>query len=261
MNTEFSKILAYAKSHWQSDTKWQVAEKDYSQILVRALADITKGKTLSKKFVRIAGISGSGKTTQLLPAATEYFKSHKLSPVVVAAREFVKYHPHYEEIKSLHGEAELRQATDEFSTIMLFLVLSELTKQGYDIILDVALVDPSMEQILQQMLNGYAYEQLLLMIAVSPEVARKQLESRGWRHSSETEQEFIRATSAALEFYAGSFPNIPIIIWDTFSKSPVYDGKVKNALPIFKKTSSITDIPLHDEAVLKESKIAYLTML
>lgn len=263
MNNNFEKMIDYVKAHWQSDLKreWQVKDEDYKNILLKILTDLTKGKTLNKKIVRIAGISGSGKTTQLLPAAEEYFKNKKMSPVLVAAREFAPYHPHFNEIKGFYGEENVRKKTDDFSAIMLFLTLNELVRQGYDIILDVALVDPSMEQILQQLVNTYDYEELILLIAASKEVAIKHLESRGWRHSGAAEGEFIRAMSVALNFYAENFSNLRVIMWDTFSEEPIYDGKVKGALPAFEKASSITEVPPHDEAVLLERKIAYLSML
>jgi len=263
MSPTLNKIIDYASSHWKSEVgpAYQVKAEDYPRILVKVMADITKGKTLSKNFVRIAGISGSGKTTQLVPAAEAYYKSRKQSPVLVAARVFAPYHPYYEEIKTEYGEENIRRHTDEFATIMLFLVLSELVKAGYDIILDVALLDPSMEQILEQMLNAGNYEQLMLAIAVSPEVATKQLEGRNWRHSKSTEEEFVKATTKALAFYAENFTNLHIIMWDTFSENPIYDGKVKGALPAFEEASAITDIPPHDEATLLERKIAYLSML
>ncbi len=261
MNPVLEKVITYAKSHWKSevDLPLQVRAEEYPAILTTVMADITKGKSLNKKIVRIAGISGSGKTTQLVPAAEAYFEARKESPVLVAARVFAPYHPHYEEIMAKYGEENIRRHTDEFATIMLFLVISELIHAGFDIILDVALLDPSLEQVLEQMLNASNYEELMLLIAVSPEVAGHQLASRNWRHSKSTEEEFARVMTKALEFYAQNFSNIHTIIWNTYDESPVYDGPVKNAMPSFIAESAKTDIPPHDEKVLLESKVAYLS--
>ena len=261
MNPILDKVVAYATSHWKSEVapELQVEIEEYPRILVKVLADLTPGKSLNKKIVRIAGISGSGKTTQLVPAAEAYFKSKKQSPILVAARIFAPYHPHYDEIKNRYGESEIRKHTDEFATIMFFLTLNELVKAGYDIILDVALLDPAMEQILEQILNAGNYEQLMLLIAVSPEVARRQLEGRAWRHSKATEEEFVRTMSKALQFYAENFSNIHVIMWNTYSKNPIYDGPAKDAPQSFNKASLETDIPIHDKEALLKSKIAYLS--
>lgn len=260
-DTALLKTIEYMKAHWPSGVKkeWQVGIDEYPAILKRVMMDFTRGKSQQKYFVRIAGLSGSGKTTQLLPAAGAYFEERGLSPVLVAARKFVEYHPYYQEILDYYGEAELRKMTDEFSTIMMFMTLNALTEAGYDIILDVTLLDPEIERILLGMISKY--EAMMLMVAVAPEVAERQLGRRNWRHSRETELEFVRATGLALEFYAASWPEMRVVMWDVFDTQPIYDGAIKNATAIFNKYSSLTDIPEHDESMLREAKIRYLTSI
>lgn len=254
-----TKTIRYMKEHWPSTVKeeWQVNLDEYPKILKKVLADFTEDKSRGGYFIRIAGLSGSGKTTQLLPAAEAYFEKKHLKPVLVAARRFVEYHPHYQEIMDFYGEAELRKMTDEFSTIMMFLTLNALTKDNYDIILDVTLLDPEIEKILIGMINKY--EAMMLMIAVAPEVAERHLGERDWRHSRETELEFIRATDFALEFYAKAKPKMRIVLWNVFDAQPIYDGSIENVLETFRKYSALVDIPDHDESLLRESKIRYLT--
>lgn len=260
-NSDFAQVVEYMKSHWPSQAKpeWQVGLDEYPNLAKKVFADLTAGKTTKHHLVRIAGLSGSGKTTQLLPAVENYFNSQNLKPVLVAARIFAVYHPHYQEIKDFYGEAKVRSLTDEFATIMMFLMLDALTKAGYDIILDVTLLDPIVENILLKMLSAYQYESLLLMIAASPEVTEKHLGGRSWRHTRETELEFIRATKAAMEFYATKAPELRAVIWNVYDIEPVYDGPVKDSIKTFTKYSAVTDIPPHDEAELRTAKIDYLS--
>ena len=220
---------------------------------------MAKDATISHQFIRIAGISGSGKTTQILPAVEAYSKKHQYRPVLVAARRFVEYHPHYQEIKTYYGEANLRKYTDEFSTIMLFLVLSALIKGGYDIVLDVTLLDPAMESILVDMLEKAQYHTLLLMIAVSPTVTEHFLSDRAWRHTKATEQEFIRATSDALAFYSSRTPDSRIILWSVYDLAPIYDGPIQGVAPVFADYSSRTTLPAPDDDARRAAKISYLT--
>lgn len=257
------KTIEYMKTHWPSDVepKWQVELEEYPEIIKKVLADFTDSKTKTNHFVRIAGLSGSGKTTQILPAAERYFAKKGLNPVLVAARRFVEYHPHYQEIKDFYGEENLRKKTDEFSTIMMFLTLSALTKQGYDIILDVTLLDPAIEQILLNMLGAGNYETLLLMIAISPVVTEHFLGGRSWRHSKETEEEFIRATEKALDFYAKNASGERIILWSVYDEQPIYDGPIKNALKIFTEYSSREELPKNDDIARREAKIKYLELI
>ena len=147
---EIKKIIDYMQAHWPSRVKpeWQVGIEDYPQILSKVIEEITLAATKNRHLIRIAGISGSGKTTQILPAVEAYSRENNFEPILMAARRFVEYHPHYQEIKEYYGEENLRKNTDEFCTIMLFLSLSALIEGGYDVVLDVTLLDPEMEEIL-----------------------------------------------------------------------------------------------------------------
>ena len=260
-NPDLIKTVNYMRAHWPSKVKpeWQVNLHEYPDILRKVVADFTKDKTKMRQLIRIAGLSGSGKTTQILPAAEAYCKKRSISPVLVAARLFVEYHPHYQEIKDFYDEKDVRKMTDEFSTIMMFLALHALTKAGYDIILDVTLLDPTIEQILLNMLNQNQYEALLLMIATSPTVTEYFLKGRSWRHTKATEQEFIRATSHALNFYAESAPKMRTILWSVYDLNPIYDGPVSGCLKIFTDYSASETLPASDDAIRAAAKISYLT--
>ena len=262
-NRELEQIIKYMKSHWPSEVKpeWQVGLAEYPAILEQAVKDFTLSATKNHRLIRIAGISGSGKTTQILPAVEAYCKKNNYEPILMAARRFVEYHPHFQEIKEYYGDENLRKNTDEFATIMLFLTLSELIKGGYDILLDVTLLDPEMESILLKLLKAGNYEMLILMIAVSPTVTEQYLSGRAWRHTKETEQEFIRATDKALEFYANNAPDIHIILWSVYDKSPIYDGPIVNCRTTFDKYSTCADLPKKDDDARREAKIEYLTNL
>ena len=120
MEENLQAVISYMKSHWPSDIKdeWQVKLEEYPEILKKVLAKWTVNASKTNELVRIAGQSGSGKTTQLLPAVEAYFKNSNKSPILVAARRFVEFHPNMEEIKNEYGEENLRKKTDEFSTMM-----------------------------------------------------------------------------------------------------------------------------------------------
>ncbi len=256
-----AKVITYMRSHWPSQVKpeWQVGLSEYPVILQKAVADFTLAATKNHRLIRIAGLSGSGKTTQILPAVETYCEKKGYEPILIAARRFVEYHPHYQEIRDFYGDANLRKMTDEFTTIMLFLTLSELIKGGYDIVLDVTLLDPEIEAILLKMLGAGKYQMLILMIAISPTVTAHFLSNRAWRHSKETEQEFARATSHALEFYAENSPNTHIILWSVYDQPPIYDGPVRDCLDVFTKYSAREELPVKDDDARRDAKIRYLT--
>ena len=251
------------QAHWPSDVKeeWRVKLEDYPVILAQIIEDFTKEKTKNKNLIRIAGLSGSGKTSQILPAVEKYCEISKLNPVLVAARRFVDYHPFKKEIEKEYGEENLRKKTDEFSTIMMFLTLNALTKQGYDVILDVTLLAPEIEGILLKMLKTNSYKSMLLMIATSPTVTEHFLSGRSWRHSKETEAEFIRATYAALDFYAKNDSDLHLVLWSVYDLDPIYNGPVKDGLKIFKENTEKTDLPPKNDEERREAKIQFLSTL
>lgn len=258
---DLTAVIQYMKTHWPSKVKaeWQVGLDEYPEILARVVGELTVAATQNRQLIRIAGISGSGKTTQILPAVEAMCEAKGFEPILLAARKFVEYHPHYQEIKEFYGDENVRKMTDEFATIMLFMTLATLIREGYDIVLDVTLLDPEMEGILLKFLKAAQYEMLILMIAVSPVVTEKYLAGRAWRHTKETEAEFIRATGRALEFYAKQVPESRIIIWSVYSKKPEYDGPVKNCLKIFREYSKREKLPADDDDVRREAKIDYMT--
>ena len=260
---ELKQVIEYMKAHWPSDVKpeWQVSLEEYPKILKEIIKDFTPEKTKKHQLIRIAGLSGSGKTSQILPAVEKYCENNRLNPVLVAARRFVEYHPHKKEIEKEYGEENLRKKTDEFSTIMMFLTLNALTGQGFDIILDVTLLAPEIEAILLNMLKTNSYNSMLLMIATSPTVTEHFLKGRSWRHSKETEEEFIRATKNAMEFYAKNDGNLHTILWSVYDLGPIYNGPIKDALNIFNEYSSKTELPKPDDEERKQAKIQFLSTL
>ncbi|MBR3230923.1 zeta toxin family protein [Candidatus Saccharibacteria bacterium] len=259
-NHALTKVIQYLKAQVPSMVKpeWQVKETEYPQILAKVLQDFTQDATRTRHLTRIAGISGSGKTTQILPAALAYAEKNHQSPILVAARRFVEYHPHLKEIQDYYGVEDLRQNTDDFTTTLMFLTLTELIKNGYDIILDIALADPEIEGILLQLLTAAKYQYLLLMIAVSPAVTETFLKGRAWRHTKTAEKELIRATSQALQFYASAAPDLRIILWSVYDHPPIYDGPIQNCLEIFADYSARETLPASDDDARRDAKIQYL---
>lgn len=254
------KVAEYMKAHWPSKVKeeWQVKPEEYPAILKKALADMTKDKTKGRKLVRVAGLSGSGKTTQLMPAVMKLFRQLKEEPILVAARRFVRYHPHLQEIIDYYGKGNVRKMTDEYSTIMMFMALKRLISEGWDIVLDVTLLDPEMEAILLKMLRAGGYAKMMIITAINPKLADKFLEERGWRHAKATEKEFVRATEESLKFYGEEEPEMRVVGWNVYDREPIYDGPIARFLPIYETHAAMTKMPMRDEEDRMDEKIKYM---
>lgn len=259
-------IMNYIKTHWPSQIKpeWTIPEEKYPEILKKTLKDLTKKATKGKQFFRLAGQSGTGKTTQLLPAIEAHFTNQQKHPILLAARILASYHPHAAAIKATYGPENFRQKTDAFTTILMFLTLKTLIQQGYDIILDLTLLDPIIESTLMQMLQTESYQTRLTITALSKEISDQHIAKRTSRQvAKSTATEFWRATHLSLAYYAQHHPRIPITIWNAWDLQPIYDGPIGDpkALQIIKKYQQITKLPpkTPDEATLRQAKITHFT--
>jgi len=235
----------------------------YPDMVRRALVDWTKGATRKKKFFRIAGQSGSGKSTQLLPAVEVWFAERGLRPVLVAARRFVKYHPFAKEIEKEYGVGRLREMTDEVSTIMMFLVLRELIGRGYDVILDVTLLDPMVEEFLMKELSEY--EVRMSFVAVSREISDGFIAKREGKSgrvvAKNTAEESWRVIELALMFYAEKCAQMLVVIWNAWDKLPVFDGRIGDvgALATVREYWKIHEVPVEvDEEELALAKVEFM---
>lgn len=267
MNEKTLRLIEYMRTHWPSKVRaeWQVGDEMYPEIVRRAVADFSRGATREREFFRVAGQSGSGKTTQLLPAVKVWFSERGLRPTLVAARRFVKYHPYAVEIEKEYGKERLREMTDEVSTILMFLVMSELIGLGVDMILDVTLLDPLVEEVLMGVLTEAKYAVRMSFVAVSREISDGFILKRSGKIrrvvAKTTADEFWRASELSLKFYAENYPEMWVLIFNAWDDMPVFDGKISDvlAMRVVRKYWGIAEVPVEvDEEVLAARKVEYM---
>ena len=229
-------VYLYAKKHWPSGLPKHLmaTKKEVRKASEKAVRDLMKSATCGGVLVRLAGQSGSGKTTQLLPAALHFFEKQNLRPAVIAARNLAKYHPHYEEILAEFGEAEIRKRTDDFATILMYLVVVELTRKKCDMIIDLSFASTKVENLLILMTKKYTQRMVLLM-AVAPKKVEELLRGRSWRHTQELEREFLDATEKALKFYGKKCGNMRAVMWGFDKLEPIYDGEMMGACEVWER--------------------------
>jgi len=263
--------MEYAQVHWPSKVRreWQVSGEMYAEIARKVLADWTAGATRERKLFRIAGQSGSGKSSQLLPAVEAWFSERDYKPVLVATRRFVKYHPFAREIEAEYGRGNLREMTNGVSIVLLFLVLRKLIAGGYDVVLDVPLLDPQVEGFLMGELTSARYEVRMSLAAVSKEisdgfVAKRRdggEKERGRVVAQATAAEFWRAMELALGFYAKEYPGVRMVVWSAWDEGPVFDGKMGDGrmMEVVRECWGIKQMPREvDEGELAQRKVGYM---
>ncbi len=174
---------------------------DYEKILEVVLSDLISSDIGRRGFMlRLAGQSGSGKSSQLLPAAKSIFAGRGSKSVIISVRNFAKYHPFYKEIEAKYGLRLIREKTNGFALYLLFLKLERLISDRYDIIFEVTLLDRDFERYISALLrdNGYIVDYHIM--AVSKEQSDIWIKDRA-RNDSSMEQGREVSTYSSDYFY------------------------------------------------------------
>jgi hypothetical protein len=174
--------------------------------------------------MRLVGQSGAGKTTQLLPAVESVFQQTNVSPVFLAVRNFVHYHPHLEAIRQQYGENLLRENTNAFALSLLVLVFEKCVQKRYPIVFEVTLQSPLFEAYIHALLekNAYACDYQCLAIAKKDSDAWIQARYLATRRqvSLKSAQFFFETLNPALKFLQTiRLPN-RFFIWNRYQLGP-----------------------------------------
>lgn len=239
---------------------YDIASKNFPALCV--------GCTKNRRLIRLCGQSGSGKTTQLLPAAKALFDAKKIVPINFCVRNFAVLHPKYKNWLEEFGESTIRERTNGFALRCLLISLILAISQGYDIIFEVTLLSTEFEKFVNKFLQKFNYNVLYLCVAINKElsdefVAKRQNDKnskeRGRVVSKNSTDFFESSLRPALEMLSVSGQNNDrIIIWNAFEMKPKYDGEILGCLQVFETEKNIVRFVATNEQTLRQSKIDYL---
>ncbi len=263
---DFDEILEHLNSFsWEND----VSNELVFEIAKNNFEKLSKGKTKNHKMIRLAGQSGSGKTTQLLPTASAYFEKHGINPIRFAVRDFAILHPKYNELLSQFGKEQIREKTNGFALRCLLLSLIFAICDGHDILFEVTLLSHEFEDFIFSYLTKNNYLCLFFVLAVNKEISDHFIHERSLHSLTEAKRVVYKASSDYFEkalcdeisYFAKTHPNEHIIIWSAYNFLPVFDGKFSNAEKIFFETKKITSHEFQNEDELRDAKIKYILNL
>jgi hypothetical protein len=177
---------------------------------------------------QFVGQSGSGKTTQLLPAALAAFGRNKVSPAHMCIRTFARYHPYYEEIGRKYGGGLVRENTNAFGLELFSLVLENLIADRVPLVIEKTLIDPAFEEYFQGLLLEKGYRVDYHVMAVSREDSDLWIERReqatNRRVSGKSADYFYDIMDAAIERLRAKGGGCQAFVWDKYNMSPKYAG-------------------------------------
>jgi hypothetical protein len=248
--------------------KYPLEKYDWESLTDRAFNDIAEGKTKNIPMLfRIGGQSGSGKSTQLLPAIKALFEKWNINPIHMAVRNFVDYCPHRDEIERDFGKENLRENTNAFALRLLFLVLKKTIEEKYPIIFEVTLLDNTFEGFLFNLLRSNSYRVEYHLMAVPKEISDTFIEKRkkgsgfeGNRVVSAVSKDyFFDRLPKAMEFVGRMGDKNPCFLWTVYDKFPVCELPMGDGetLKILERQQGIIKKLAFDEEFLRKSKIEW----
>ena len=135
------------------------SSKFFNNIVEDVFKTLVRNKQPSRKptIIKLGGQSGTGKTTQLMPAIKSCLNEKNIDYVHMAVRLFAVYHPDYNKLLKEYGQSLIREKTNGFAMLCLFAILEKLIKNRYNILYEITLLDPIFEEytIKLSKLNNY----------------------------------------------------------------------------------------------------------
>ena len=111
----------------------------------------------SKKpfLIRVAGQSGAGKSSQLVPAIEEVLQNKKYIKINVGA--FAPFHPKYHEWQ-LSSPDQMREKTNGFALRALVIFYKYCILNGVNIVFDMTLLEPEIDLYLMTLAKQMGYK-------------------------------------------------------------------------------------------------------
>ena len=166
---------------------------------------LPKPKAQTKPFlIRVAGQSGSGKSSQLVPAVE--FVLRKKEYVKINVGMFAPFHPKYSFWQKT-SPAAMREKTNGFALRALYLFYCYCIKHHVNVLLDMTLLEPEIEYYLNLLAKRQNYHVIMLVLAVPKRVSsyfiRKRQKSMGRIVSIKSANYFFNVLAQALRSLIG----------------------------------------------------------
>lgn len=254
----FYAAYSFAKhSIWRDDTP---DERVFSAAKC-AFEELRRGCTQSRHFFRLAGQSGSGKTSQLFESHKIALKKTNISPIHLAVRNFAKFHPQHDQLCS---RADYREKTNGFALKVAICVLDMALEDGYDIILEIALLDKRFEKFITSKLlrqNYIAYYHIMCVNKLFSDIFISKREQKTKRTTfSSSSNYFYKTMRKSLKFLSKN-ANFDCFLWTIHNLEPIYCGRISGCYAPFLAAQKKLSPPPYSESELLQAKVNFLEEL
>jgi len=262
---DIKKVFDYCRSTtWKDDAPDEVIWEQAKLAVDNMLCE--KKYTKAKRVYRLAGQSGSGKTTQLLPTLAGLEELRSNTPLVIAVRNFVKYHPKYEEIIATCEKGEIREKTNGFALKCLCAAFKQVMTMGYLTILDVTVLDPRFEEFINKQIQDNEYVAQYHILAVSKSLSDWFIDKRkndsgsaetGKIVKQESKDYFYDILPIGIDYLGNVDSESVAFVWSAYEMEPIYRGSLcgaVDAINVWRKQVGV--VP--DELELRQAKLRYM---
>lgn len=215
------------------DKKLNFGSDYFNEIINNCFDELTKNKQpVDNPFlIKLGGQSGSGKTSQLLPAIINNIKTDNY--IHLAVRLFAKKHPYYNKLIEEYGEGLIREKTNGFALMCLFALTEKLIQNKYNIFCEITLLDPVFEEYFARLAKIQNYKIIYNVLSVPLEISNKWIQDR-LQNSSYEKNRIVSQNS--INFFYNILPNAIskileignifdngdfFILWNIFEKTPL----------------------------------------
>ena len=166
---------------------------------------VQKLKSQKNPFlIRVAGQSGSGKSSQLVPALESVLQRQEYIKINVGM--FAPFHPKYAVWKDV-APSDVRERTNGFALRSLYLFYCYCIKHHFNVLLDMTLLEPEIEYYLNWLAKCHGYHVEMHILAVPKKVSsyfiHKRQRSIGRVVSAKSANYFFSVLSRALKSLIG----------------------------------------------------------
>ena len=258
-------VVAFIRSQWKCEdplcaidfpqTLWdELCERAYRDLIERC------GYPKTSRFcIRLVGQSGSGKTSQLLPAVKAALEAQSQKFVSLAVRDFVPYHPNLNLIREHYDEGLVREKTNAFALTLLTLVLVRCIRGHLPILFEVTLLSPEYERFVHRCLFEEGYSCDYYCLAIDKKMSDAWIEARCREThrvvSKRSSDFFFQTLQPVFESLQSVYIPNRVFVWDAYHTEPQQTQlSDKNLWEKMQTLAHMNAEPLSFEAALEAKK-------
>ena len=212
-------------------------------------------------LIRVAGQSGSGKSSQIVPSLQNALKDKPYLKITVGA--FAPFHPNYQELQQKMPD-KMREKTNGFALKALVMFYKHCILNRVNLVFDMTLLEPEIDLYLMTLAKKAGYKVQMHLMCVPKKISNgfiylRQKET-GRYVSPKSSDYFFNALNPCLKTLTHS--NLfdkqdSLILWSYFLKRPIKVTHLNNrrATTVLQKYQSIFVGPKNHNELLAAKKI------